>query len=199
MRVLGTVVGGVVLWSLLACSGVDLGRKAAKVVPAVEKINPEYGTEPVDCGKPYPTPAMVGCVMDTITCGGSIEGNTAAGGAMKFGDDEYQHWYCTPQRNDYEESPEAIYALEVPADIWADITLVSDCADLDVVAIAWQDTKRCPTVANNIIECEMDTSDRGGKIHVTTVNKPQTYLLVVDGKHGAEGNFRLDVKCHTYR
>jgi len=184
--------------SILACSTTNCGRKAAKVVPALEKVNPEYGTEPIDCDKPYPTRSAIGCSQGTLTCGGSIEGNTS-GGRSHFGDDFYQKKFCSPERHDYDEAPEAVYTLEVPGDIQADVYLTSDCEDLDIVAMSWADTDRCPTINHAFAECEMDTHKGGGKVRLTTVNKPQTYLLAVDGKKGATANFRITVKCSTYR
>lgn len=183
---------------ILACSTTNCGRKATKVVPALEKVNPEFATEPIECDPPYRTPAPIGCSQGTLTCGSSVEGATR-GSKSRWGDDFYQAKFCTPQRHDYDYSPEAVYTLDVPADIMADVYLTSDCADLDVVAMAWPDTDRCPTSSHAISECEMDTKRGGGKVRMTTVNNPQTYLLVVDGKKGAEGNFRLTVKCSTYR
>jgi len=192
--------GGVVIGSILACSSLDCGRKAAKVVPAIEKIKPEYGTEPIQCEEPISTPAAKGCVVGSLTCGDSVEGNTA-GGVSNWGDDFYQKAFCTPQRHDYDLSPEVVYALEIPADVQAEVRLDSDCADLDVVAVGWANTKKCPSVANSnrIGECEMNTDSGGGYMTLTTVGKPQTFLLGVDGKDGETGNFRLSVKCMTYR
>ena len=40
---------------------------------------------------------------------------------------------------------------------------------------------------------------RGGYMTITTVEKPETYLIGVDGKQGAHGNFRLAIECSTYR
>ena len=198
MKPVSAAFGVIVVASLLACSVKSCGRTAHKVVPAVEKIDPEWATEPVPCDEPFPTPSLRGCIMDTVTCGQEIEGSTI-GGVNKFGDDFYQHNYCTPERNDYEDSPEAIYALEVPADIQADIMMTTDCGDLDLIAANWSETNRCPTLKHRIHECEMDTKGESSRLTLTTVNRAQTYLLIVDGKHGAEGNFRISVKCHTYR
>ena len=43
----------------------------------------------------------------------------------------------------------------------------------------------------------MDDSKRGGKIRLNSVMKPATYLIGVDGKKGAVGNYRLSVECRN--
>lgn len=194
---------GTVLLFSLGCGncGLNAGRKAAKVVPALEKVNEDFATEPVDCGEDWssPTPRNNG-IMGKIECGGELEGNNRNGN-MIWGDDFYQKAFCTPQRNDYEDSPEAVYELIVPANVQADVYLDTDCTDLDLVSVGWQDTKDVPTVKhhNRIRECEFDDKKGSGKITLTTVDRAQRFLVGVDGKYGEVGNFRLRVKCQTYR
>ena len=67
--------------------------------------------------------------------------------------------------------------------------------------MSW-DENRCPTVKHAPAiqkECEMDTRSGGGTLRLTTVKNAQTYLIAVDGKQGASGNFRLTVNFGTYR
>ena len=136
--------------------------------------------------------------MGTLACGETLSGNNEFGTA-NFDDDFYQGKFCTPQRSRYVESPEAIYMLEVPADIKAVVTLTSECEDLDLVALSWNETERCPTIKHNISECEMDTHTGGGSVTLTTVTRAQKYLVIVDGKKGLTGNFELAVECSEYR
>ena len=189
------------LWSLLLLACENPGHKAARVVPALERVNPSWGAEPVDCDIVHPSPSQkLGCAYKSLSCNDSIEGTTE-GGPKKFGDDFYQQGQCTPQRNDYEDSPEAIYRLRVKPNTQVDLRLDSNCAELDVAAMSWPED-RCPTIkhTNQISrECEMNTSNDGGTLVLTTVKNTQTYLIVVDGKNGQKGNFRLDVQCRTYR
>ena len=179
----------------------DLGYVATQAVPALEQVNPSWGAPPVDCDDKRPSPKPVrGCVSNEIACGDIIEGTTI-GGVNHFGDTFYQQATCTVQRNDYERSPEAIHKLRLDADVKAVIRLDSNCEDLDHFAFYWEDSK-CPTDkhAHRITECEMDVRAAGGKeLVVTTVTKPQTYLVGVDAKYGAQGNFRLTVDCYLYR
>ena len=184
---------------VLGCTD-SCGKQAAKVLPVLEKVNPDYAEPELACDPAFPTASPSGCVIQTITCGDQVEGNTASG-RFNWGDDFYQKAFCTPQRHDYDDSPEAIYMLKVPGDVQADIRLESPCADLDLVAVGWNDATTCPTVAHTIriVECEMGTKGGSDSVRMTTVEKPQSYLIGVDGKNGATGNFRITVKCSTYR
>jgi hypothetical protein len=192
-----TVFAGAVL--ALGCSD-SCGKKAAKVVPVLEKVNPDYGEPELACEPAFATPSPTGCAIQTLTCGDQVEGNTSAG-RFNWGDDFYQKAFCTPQRHDYDDSPESIYMLKIPGDVQADVRLESPCADLDLVAVGWSDAQVCPTIAHTIriVECEMGTASGSDTVRMTTVNKGQSFLIGVDGKNGATGNYRLTVKCSTYR
>ena len=194
---------------LLACGGLgseDPPPPSSSSVTAPDQPPPGVVLPPVDVPPPAPdpcedevaTPAPSGCAMATIACGETIQGNNDAG-AFVFDDDFYQGKYCTPQRNRYSESPEAVYMLNVPGDIKAVVTLTSECEDLDIAAISWNESDRCPTTQHNIAECEMDTHSGGGSVTMTTVTRAQNYLLIVDGKKGVTGNFELKVECSQYR
>lgn len=152
----------------------------------------------VDCDATLPAPAA-GAVTDTLQCGGSITGTTE-GGTNSFGDDFYQRAFCSPARQHYDDAPEAVYRLEVPANTQATVALHSPCADLDLAAVAWS-LDGLPTLAQvgRVRECEMATGSGGGKLTLTAVDRAQVFLLVVDGKQGDAGNFRLEATCGTYR
>ena len=166
------------------------------VLPAHD--DPALTPPPDPCLDPYPTPAPSGCAMATIACGDTIKGNNESG-AFNFDDDFYQSKYCTPQRSSYVDSPEAIYTLTVPTDIKAVVTLTSECEELDIAALSWNEPDRCPTIRHNISECEMDTHDGGGSVTMTTVTRAQDYLIIVEGQKGSTGNFELTVECSQYR
>ena len=191
------------LFAILGCgnnSVREATRQVAKVVPAVEQVTQEITREKVQCDTPIKTPSPRGCTIETLTCGSVVEGNNT-GMARHFSDQFYVSAFCTPYRHYYEEAGEAVYRLEVPANIQVDVTLESDCADLDVFSMSWADTSSCPNLGHTgrIRECEMDEHPGGGHIRMTTVDKPQVYTVGVDGKQGQTGNFRLTVKCSTYR
>ena len=200
---------------LLACGGL-LGEETDQIrvppsepvatAPSGQPVQPGVALPPVEdempppdpCLEATPTPAPQGCVMGTLSCGDTIQGNNEFG-VPNFDDDFYQSKFCTPQRNKYAEAPEAIYMLDVPGDIKAVVTLTSECDDLDIVALSWNETGRCPNIKHNINECEMDTDFGGGSVMMTTVTRAQKYLIAVDGKNGATGNFELSVACSEYR
>jgi hypothetical protein len=184
--------------ALLACSMNTCGRAAHKVVPAVREIDPAFATEAVPCEEKVPMPSQKGCAMQDLSCGDEVLGSTTFGPSL-FDDDFYQTMMCAPAREQYRDSPEAIYRLTIPADIRAKVTLVSDCADLDLATYRWEETGRCPTSKHPRAQCEMNTGRGGGTVIVQTVGSPEHHLVIVDGKHGERGNFRLRVDCETYR
>jgi hypothetical protein len=185
------------LLTFLGCD--NACHSATKLIPALEKVDPSWGADPVDCEASHAPPdGTIGCIHKKIQCNSVLE-DTTRGGKSHFGDDFYQQGWCTPQRNDYEDSPEAIYQLRVPPNTKVDLRLDSNCADLDLVAMSWQETK-CPTQGSTVQrECEMDTKATGGTLVLTTTKNPQTYLIAIDGKQGDYGNFRLTTKCGLYR
>ena len=185
---------------LFAAGCEDAGHIAAKAVPALEKVDPSWGSPRVDCEEQRTPPKPVrGCVVEKVQCGDVIEGTTV-GGPNNFGDDFFQGAYCTPQRNNYENSPEAVYQLRLEGNVKAVLRVDSNCADLDPFAFNWSDS-RCPTDQHrsNIRECEFDDKPGGGTIVLTTVDNPQTYMIGVDGKQGAAANFRMTIECSLYR
>ena len=185
---------------LLGCD--DVGHIAAKAIPALEHVDPSWGAPKVDCEaqRPPPKPRR-GCVMETISCGDIIEGTTK-GGKNHFGDTFYTQGTFTPQHNDYELSPEAIYQLKLDPNVKADIRMDSNCAELDLFAMAWDKTT-CPNEKHAELfrgrESEFDDYPGGGSVVLTTVDRAQNYLVGVDGKYGEAGNFRLTINCYLYR
>jgi hypothetical protein len=139
-----------------------------------------------------------GCSLRTIACGETIESSNA-GQARNFDDAFYRSKFCTPRSADYEESPEAVFALTVPAEMKADVYLETPCDDLDLFSIRWPHTDRCPTKSTSTGECEGSTKGSEDTIRIMAVGRDEKHLVWVDGKNGATGNFRLRVKCHAAR
>ena len=127
-----------------------------------------------------------------------IEAYSGAG-TSDWGDEIYKNAYCTVERHQYELAPEAVYRLKLPPNNEAKIRLDSNCVDLDLVSIEWQELDRCPSAKHNLHNCEMDVTRGGGTVIVTAVDNPLYVLVGVDGKNGATGNFRLTVDCRKYR
>ncbi|NOY25050.1 MAG: hypothetical protein GXP62_04170 [Oligoflexia bacterium] len=182
---------------LAACD--DLGRNAAKIFPFLEKVDEDLAEPTVVCDPPFSSPTPRNGIVADIGCGSVVEGNNSTGSRV-WGDSFYQTVFCTPQRNQYDNSPEDIYRLKVPSDYEAEVTLVSDCVDLDLVGVSWQE-RSIPGAEHRgaISQCDMDTSRKGGKLRLNAVGRDWYYLVGIDGKGGATGNYRLKVKCYTFR
>lgn len=153
----------------------------------------QTAAEPVDCEARNGRRPRDGCVSATLRCGETLKGNTA-GGRNNLEDDFYNGKYCLPFTHGY-AGPERIYVLEVPPQTSANLWLDSDCADLDLFAMRWTYDGTCPTTSHPISECEADDGTRGGMVHVETVDRPATYLVVVDGKDGVTAPFHVTAEC----
>ena len=68
----------------LMLAGCDwFGAGVARVIPALEVVNPELAADPVECDTPIPTPSpgRTG-VVGTLACGDVVEGNTSVGNSV---------------------------------------------------------------------------------------------------------------------
>ncbi len=185
---------------LLAVSCDSMGRLAAKFIPAMERLNEEWAPPQMDCESNIPTQKPMRCVAGRIACNDVVEGYSGAG-ERHYTDKFYGGAKCVPRKHRYDVAPEMIYRLKLQPNTEAIVELVSDCADLDVFGFRWEEKGTCPKDRHyeRIPECEMDDSPRGGRIKLNAVNKPVTYLVGVDGKKGAVGNYRLSVTCRQSR
>lgn len=185
---------------LLSVSCDFLGRNLAKFIPALEKTNEDWAPPQMECDTNIPTRSPTSCVAGRIRCGDIIEGHSNAG-SKRWNDTFYRGAKCVPTNNGYGQAPEMTYRLKLKPNTEAIVTLVSDCADLDVFGFRWEEKGTCPSNRHyeRILECEMDATKRGGKIKLNSVTKPVTYLVGVDGKKGAVGNYRLSVECRQSR
>lgn len=162
----------------------------------VQLDGPGAGTGPA-CDADLKLPAA-DCAVAVIGCGATVEGSNAGQG-KRFDDGFTTAKYCTPQRHKYGDSPEAIWALDIPKDKKADIVLRTDCADLDLFSIRWPEASSCPTAGSQTGECEASTRRGDDTVRITTVGRAERHLVWVDGKDGAIGNFKLEVRCSDYR
>ncbi|MCK6503129.1 hypothetical protein L6R53_07000 [Myxococcota bacterium] len=183
----------------LALSCDELGRNAAKVFPVLEKVDEDYAEPSIPCDPPFQSPTARNGIVADITCDSEVEGNNATGTRL-WGDTFYQKAFCTPERNQWDNGPEDIYRLKVPADLEATVTMVTDCAELDLVGVSWQERSVPRTEHHSAInQCDMDIGRKGGKLRLNAVGKDWYYLVGVDGRNGETGNYRLKVKCTTFR
>ena len=206
------LVGTGLILLILACSG-EMGHQAAKLFPFLRSVNPELNYAPVDCQDDYDEPeSAVGCVMEVIECGDEIEATTR-GGSMSFSDEFYQEAWLTPFGHNYGNSPEVVYQLNLPERKHARLTLISPCADLDLIYIdpsdgdQWSSEDECPQRLRQGIEgdisleitavdqIDLETAQFSMGYEEDTV----PYLIIIDGKSdgddGQAGNFRLEVEC----
>lgn len=185
---------------LLSVSCDFLGRNLAKFIPALEKTNEDWAPPQMECDNNIPTQKPTRCVAGRIACGDIIEGHSGAGD-KKWNDTFWRGAKCVPTNHGYGKAPEMVYRLKLKPNTEAIVSLVSDCADLDVFGFRWEEKGSCPSNRHyeRILECELDDTPRGGKIKLNSVTKPVTYLIGVDGKKGAVGNYRLAVECRRGR
>lgn len=94
--------------------------------------------------------------------------------------------------------PEMVYKIKVPRKTTATAVLESDCEDLNIFAMRWNDRDlECPKFghAARVGECQSDRTPRGGKVTMVSTEREENYLIAVDGKGGAVGNFHLRIEC----
>lgn len=208
-RVLRTLLGLFVGWSL-ACGPIQFGDDAqhtpitsaegSQPVRAADarELPPPTDDPPVECDSSMEVSRAKGCAIQSIACGDTIEMSNG-GQAGHFDDAFYRAKFCSPRSADYEESPEAVYALTLPAEMKADIHLETPCDDLDLFSIRWPHADRCPTKSASTGECEGSTKGSSDTIRIMAVGRDEKHLVWVDGKNGAVGNFRLRVECSAAR
>lgn len=136
------------------------------------------------------------CITDTIQCGQTIVGHTA-GGVNRYNTRFYEKNFCTPALTNHDGGDERVYKLHMPAgDRVALVTLDSPCADVDMAALKWNDSGKCPSGDSMIHQCEMWPQPKGAREQVKLVSqKETTWLVVVEGKDEHEGAFSISVQC----
>lgn len=136
------------------------------------------------------------CVTSAIACGDTVEA-TLAGGRADWTGADYTHDFCFPNlENHGYDGPERVYALELPADTVATVSLDAPCADVDLAALRWEDADTCPVSDAAGATCE--GSDAAGDDTVSfSWDAPTRWLLIVDAKYADDGaaNFRIRVSC----
>jgi len=178
-----------------------LGEFAAKFIPPLERVNEDWAPPQMECEPRIATTTPRQCIASQIACGDTVEGHSAAG-KKKWGDEFYRGAKCVPSSYNYDAAPEMTYRLKLKPNQEAIVKLISDCGDLDLFGFRWEDKDlECPAARHygRIAECEMEDTPRGGAIKLTAVNKPVNFLVGVDGKKGATGNYRISVTCRQNR
>jgi hypothetical protein len=172
------------------------GSEGPKITESGLAKSPPSGAQ-LDCEDALESHSGAVCAAQELSCG-SIISARVGGGISRFSDDFYMAKQCGPQRNGY-TGPESVYALSIPPNTRAAVFLESPCTDLDLSSVLWAETDRCPTVDHRTGGCEMDQGSGTDRVVIATVTRAESHLLIVDGKGGGEGNYRLSVVCDAYR
>ncbi len=135
------------------------------------------------------------CLSGSISCGQSITATTV-GGSDHFGAAHYENFFCLIPDATY-NGTERVYAMDLPAESVAEISLFSPCGDLDLVVLRWEDEDSCPTTSTAVAQCEAETTSAGGTITDLYSDRDSRYLVIVDGKENLEENFTVSVDCEV--
>lgn len=144
-------------------------------------------------------PTKDSCITAEIKCDEMIIGHTL-GGVDRYDSDYYDDQFCWPATVNHDSGDERIYRLEMPPGDWrAWVTLQTPCADLTLAAIR-HDRPSCPTVRDQIRQCEMHPRDnyqteRLELVSQTPENRNASWYIVVEGRDDDEGPFSLHVQC----
>ena len=171
----------------------------------VQEIDEEEAFVSIDCDAwQNAPPEPRGCVNQPIYCNDEIE-STTFGSTSKLGDDFYLQAGVTPRGHSYQESGDVVYELLLPGDTDAVLSLDTPCADLDLFAMTYRDgSQQCPS--STTVFKESDFSQRRSELEELKISTGslgredrmqggRSYLVVIDGKSGQEGSYRLTVDC----
>ncbi len=151
----------------------------------------------IECGtvKAARTPRGKDCVTAELVCGDTVVGTTE-GGLSEYDDAFYSgDSFCSSLPDNYSGNERA-YRFAMPANAEAVVSMDSACGgDLDLIAIRWPDEHTCPTIHHTIGQCDEDDSKGDGQLELFSDRHPRTFLLVVEGKDGEDGEFGLKVDC----
>ena len=177
------------------------GAFMAKFIPALEFVNEEWAPVTMDCSETYPSRKPKRCITAEVKCGDTIRGNNKMG-RSNWNDEFYRRATCFAISSaGGHGGPEMVYKLTVPKQTNATAHLKSDCVDLDVFALRWNDKDlACPKKAHaaRVGECQEDQTPRGGHAAMVATQREETYLIAVDGKGAAVGNFELEIECQRF-
>lgn len=175
-------------------------RERRLILPGVSNVPPP--PEPavtssqcsdIDDGGPVSGP---GCITSDISCGETIVGHTK-GGVRRFDTDWWESNFCWPATEDHDGGEERVYRLVMPEGEWrAFVWMDSPCADLDLMALRWNEGDDCPPEGVHVTHCESNLVRGVGNERIELVHQGQaTWLIVVEGKDQQEGPFGLHVQC----
>ena len=187
------------LWLVSACTAGEEERNVDEQNEHVARSEQGNETEPetdigsdLDCEADWEHHGSETCMPRAIECGDTITARIGDGNSF-FDDEIYVSKFCGTHEN--YGGAEAIYTLLLPERTEAIISLDTSCADLDLVALRWEETDRCPGISDRITTCEMDQIHETAEIKIQTINRPERHLVVVDGPAADNDAFQLQVAC----
>jgi hypothetical protein len=194
------MIGLPLVLSMLGCDAT--GAFMSKFIPALEFMNEEWAPITMECDTMYPSRKPKRCITATLKCGDTIRGNNKMG-RSNWDDTFYRRATCFAiSKPGGHSGPEMVYKIKVPPHTNAIASLKSDCVDLDVFTLRWNDKDLvCPKEAHaaRVGECQADQSPRGGsRATMSATQREETYLIAVDGKGAAVGNFELTIECRNF-
>jgi hypothetical protein len=141
------------------------------------------------------SPGGPGCYTGVLSCGDVVEATNEGGDSSYVGED-WESWFCTPNldRHDY-DSPERVYQMFIPARTTATFDFATPCEDLDLFVLYWADEDTCPTSGAITPECEAADNEEDRDTVSVWSDVGAQYLVIVDGRDGGTGNFRVSVTC----
>lgn len=178
--------------TLLLAGCQDIQHAAQKVKRAADEAKERATTPAMPCDAAVDEKAPSACLSGILQCGGTIEG-TNKGGEKNYDDEFYANKFCFPAGDD-RSGPERVFLFKAPANQDIELKLQSDCVDLDLVAIAWNYDGTCPTSNHLTPECEAQNHAGSDRVRLNTF-KERDYIVIVEGKRGAVGTFRLSADC----
>ncbi|MBT3224220.1 MAG: hypothetical protein HN348_34565 [Proteobacteria bacterium] len=181
-------------WALLAVGTLVLGCKGKDDPKGGDDDDDDvYGN--IDCGADYDTPTPSSCLTDTIDCDSSFLATTVGGttffGLQQWKDAQCADWLGTESDTTILDGPERVYEFDVPDGKYGKVIVESPCEELELRAVKLGDTN-CPSSPTN---CRVATGDWDDQ-EVTALQGGNTYLIIVDGYDGGEGNFELRSTCY---
>lgn len=158
----------------------------------------------IDCTADYPTPSPTGgdgedfCITDELQCGDVIYGTTV-GGSTAYDHEQYDAWTCGgPATNLDWSAAERIYEIWVAPGQSATVRLYIECGALTLRTVHTTDV--CPVeLEKHCVYAGLTSPNSQIREHELFNHGANPvsarHEVVVDGRDGFEGNYRLDVIC----
>ena len=138
------------------------------------------------------------CATDFIECGDEITMSTEGGTNYEFFNaNQYVLWQeYTYNNNDYTGNERAFFFAHPGEDRTAQITLNSECGDLDLFTFALGSADcpvaSCPTCPTSNSSQKSGTQEDSLQLYE---NNPTTHIIIVEAPTAGDATFTLKVEC----